>query len=419
MYIRVLFLFLLFILSQSVLSAQEVSNPLEDLRNKAIKVYIDCSICDLDYLRENIQFVNYVRLEQEADVYILVTSQQTASRGNEYSFFFIGQNRFIGQYDTLKMITNISETSDEKRIKSTQIIKVGLIKYAAKTELLPFLEVGINMPKKQQQKIEDPWDSWFFRISSNIYANGEKSYNSISNWSSFNVNKITPNWKYEFGFSNNYNSSTYKINDTLSITTSNNYYGFNNLVVKSLGEHWSVGENFSISSSEYRNINLAISFKPSIEFNIFPFSESTRRQFRFLYGVGISQYNYNDTTLYLKLKELLFLHSLNGAFEQIEPWGSIYLSARWQNYLHDFNLNNLNIYSQISFRIFKGLNFDLSGGVSLVHDQINLPKRGASYEEILTRKRQLESQYDYWLSGGVSFSFGSIYNNVVNPRFNI
>jgi len=65
------------------------------------------------------------------------------------------------------------------------------------------------------------------------------------------------------------------------------------------------------------------------------------------------------------------------------------------------------------------LSFDLSGGISLVHDQINLPKKGASYEEILTRQRQLESQYDYWLSGGLSFSFGSIFNNVVNPRFNL
>lgn len=416
---RVVLVLLFISLNLSNIFSQQEPTQNEEVRNKAIKVFIDCGICDLDYLREKIQYVNYVRIEQEADVYILVTSQQTASKGKEYSFFFVGQNKFQGLNDTLKMITNISETDDEKRIKSTQIIKVGLVKYASKSELLPYLEIGLNLPTKKQQRLEDPWDSWFFKLSSNLYANGEKSYNSISNWSSFNVNKITPNWKYEFGFSNNYNSSTYKINDTLSIETSNNYYGFNNLIVKSLGEHWSVGENLSISSSEYRNIKLGISLKPAIEFNIFPFSEATRRQFRFLYGIGISQYYYTDTTIYYKIKEMLFLHSLNAAYEQIEPWGSIYLSTRWQNYLNDFNLNNLNIYSQISLRIYKGLSFDLSGGISLVHDQINLPKKGASYEEILTRKRQLESQYDYWLSGGLSFSFGSIYNNVVNPRFNL
>lgn len=419
MHYRVIFVLLFISTNLSNIFSQEETTQIEEIRSKAIKVFIDCGICDLDYLRGKIQYVNYVRIEHEADVYLLVTSQQTASRGKEHSFFFIGQNKFQGLNDTLKMTTNISETDDEKRIKSTQIIKVGLIKYAAKSELLPFLEIGLNLPSNKQQKIEDPWDSWFFRLSSNLYANGEKSYNSLSNWSSFNINKITPNWKYEFGFSNNYNSSNYKINDTLSIKTSNNYYGFSNLIVKSISEHWSVGEIFSISSSEYRNIKLGINFKPSIEFNIFPFTESTRRQFRFLYGIGISQYYYTDTTIYFKIKEMLFLHSLNVAYEQKEQWGSIYLSTRWHNYLNDFKLNNLNIYSQISLRIYKGLSFDLSGGISLVHDQINLPKRGASYEEILTRKRQLESQYDYWLSGGLSFSFGSIYNNVVNPRFNL
>lgn len=419
MIIRVLFLLTFVTVNYSCLFSQTDSAYSDEMRSKAIKIYIDCPICDLDYIREQIQYVNYVRIEQEADVYILITSQRTASNGNEYSFFFIGQNKFEGYNDTLKMVTNTSESANDIREKSTQIIMVGLVKYAAKSELMPYLQIKYKQNQKQQKIDDDPWNSWFFRLSSNIYANGEKSYNSISNWSSFNINKITPDWKYEFGFSNDYNTSTYQISDTFSITTSNNYYGFSNLIVKSLGEHWSVGESFSISSSDYRNIKLAFSFKPSIEFNIFPFSESTRRQLRFLYGIGISHFNYNDTTLYLKIRESLFLHSLNCAFEQIEPWGSIYLSAVWKNYLHDFDLNNLNFYSQLSFRIFKGLSFNMSGGISLVHDQINLPKRGASYEEILTRKRQLESQYNYWFSGGVSFSFGSIYNNIVNPRFNL
>jgi len=408
-------LIFIFLINITLLFSQNDTLSLDEIRNKAIKVFIDCRICDLDYLRDNIQFVNYVSFEQEADVHILVTSQQTASRGNEYSFFFIGRNRFEGINDTLKIFTQLNETANDRRDKSTHIIKVGLVKYAAKTEFLDYLKIGLILPQQKVQKVDDPWDSWFFRLSSNLYANGEKSYSSINSWSSFRVSKITPEWKYEFTFTNNYNSSIYQINDSLSINSNNNYNGFSNLIVKSLGEHWSIGEALDISSSEYRNIKFGLTFKPSIEFNIYPFSESTRRQFRFLYGIGITQNYYNDTTIYLKTKELLFLHSLNAALEQIETWGSIYLSMSWRNYLSDIKLNNLNIHSQVSFRLFKGLSFDLSGGISLVHDQINLPKKGASYEEILTRQRQ----YDYWLSGGLSFSFGSIFNNVVNPRFNL
>jgi len=33
------------------------------------------------------------------------------------------------------------------------------------------------------------------------------------------------------------------------------------------------------------------------------------------------------------------------------------------------------------------------------------------------RQRQLRTSYRYYLAVGISYTFGSIYNNVVNPRF--
>jgi len=46
-----------------------------------------------------------------------------------------------------------------------------------------------------------------------------------------------------------------------------------------------------------------------------------------------------------------------------------------------------------------------------------LPRGGASLEEVLLQRRELQTQYSYWGNVGVSYSFGSIYNNVVNSRF--
>lgn len=412
--------FYLFIIFLTLNFNQLFSNPdslqIEKIQKSALKVYINCSICDLDYLREKLQYVNYVRIEQEADVYILSTYQTTASGGKDYSIFFIGQNIFEGQNDTLHVITASSETWDEKRVKSTQIIKLGLMKYVAKTDLAEFIKIDFDFPI-ESQAVEDYWKLWYFKLSSNIYATGEKSYRTLSLWSSFSASKITPDWKVEFNLNNDYSGSWYEIDDTTTVTSENMYYGFNNLIVKSLGEHWSIGESVDLSSSEYRNIKFNFSFKPSVEYNVFPFSESTRRQFRFLYGIGFSQNYYNDSTIYLKMKELLFEHSLKVGFEQIEPWGSFYLSSKWSNYLHNFKYNNLNFYTSISWRIFKGFSLNLSGGLDLIHNQMSLPKTGATLEEILTRQRILESQYNYWISGGISYSFGSIFNNIVNPRF--
>ena len=54
----------------------------------------------------------------------------------------------------------------------------------------------------------------------------------------------------------------------------------------------------------------------------------------------------------------------------------------------------------------------------LIHDQVYLPKGGATEQEILTRRRQLESAYNFFTGFGINYRFGSKINNFVNPRFN-
>jgi hypothetical protein len=293
------------------------------------------------------------------------------------------------------------------------------MRYISRTNLANYISINYNAPKSTEKALqtEDKWDLWYFKLSSNFNASGEKSYKNLGIWSSFNADRITDDWKTEFSLSNNYSGNWYFVNDSTTIESTNLSYSFYNLVVKSIGKHWSIGNSIYLNSSEYNNIKISASFKPAIEFNIFPYSEASRRQFRFLYSIGPKQVYYNDTTIYLKIKELLFEHSLRAGFEQVEPWGSIYLSVTWANYLHNFKYNNLDFYSSVNWRIFKGFSLRFSGGLDLIHNQLNLPKYSASPEEILTRQRMLESQYSYWLSGGISYSFGSINNNIVNPRF--
>ena len=64
-----------------------------------------------------------------------------------------------------------------------------------------------------------------------------------------------------------------------------------------------------------------------------------------------------------------------------------------------------------------GLEFNIFGRYSRVRDQLYLPAGDATTEEILLSLRQLQTGYEYSMSAGLSYTFGSIYNNVVNPRF--
>lgn len=71
----------------------------------------------------------------------------------------------------------------------------------------------------------------------------------------------------------------------------------------------------------------------------------------------------------------------------------------------------------MSFRVAKGLKINIGGSAALVHDQLSLVKGGASKEDVLLRIKELETNFRYNTHFGISYTFGSIYKNVVNPRF--
>ena len=54
---------------------------------------------------------------------------------------------------------------------------------------------------------------------------------------------------------------------------------------------------------------------------------------------------------------------------------------------------------------------------SRIRDQLSLPRRGATQEEILLELRELQSGYEYAFEFGLTYTFGSIFSAVVNPRF--
>ncbi len=87
------------------------------------------------------------------------------------------------------------------------------------------------------------------------------------------------------------------------------------------------------------------------------------------------------------------------------------------NYFHDFSKNRLSFHSSLNVNVVKGLSVDFNGGVSLIHDQLALRKGDASTEEILTRQQELATNFQYYTNVGISYTFGSMYNNIVNPRF--
>jgi len=390
---------------------QETETSVDTLRKDALNVFMEAS----DFVRKEIPYINYVRDIKDADVYIISTYQPTGSGGKEYTYYLTGQHAFAGKRDTLSFNTAPDETLDGTRQKEISTLKMGLMPYVAKTPLARYIHISFTEPLSETVST-DKWDSWVFSPEFRASLMAEKSYKYSLLSARMNARRITENWKINLLLSHYLYKESFEIEgETLSSDRNSSY--FNSLVVKSISDHWSLGGSVNFLASSYNNLDFKSELLPGIEYDLFPYSQSTRRQLRFLYRIGHSIVNYTDTTIYDKMEEHLWLHSLDIAYEIVQKWGSIDVNLGYSNYLHDWSKNNLEFGGYISLRVAKGLNVSISGEYSIIHDQLGLVKGGVSAEEVLLRRRELETQFFYYTSIGLSYTFGSIYNNVVNPRF--
>lgn len=72
----------------------------------------------------------------------------------------------------------------------------------------------------------------------------------------------------------------------------------------------------------------------------------------------------------------------------------------------------------VDLRIGRGLSIRIDGTAQRIRDQNYLPQGGLSDEQIIARQQQLATNYRVTSFFGLSYTVGSIYNTVVNPRFN-
>ncbi|MCJ7811862.1 hypothetical protein MUP95_00895, partial [bacterium] len=146
--------------------AQESQPDITNLQDQAPKVFIDGQGLDMNYIRTEITFVNYVRDPKEADVHILITTQGTGSGGREYTMAFIGQYNHENLQNTLKYFSNSTDTQDEVREGYVQILKLGLAPYVANTPMAEAVSVNFQQIGQQEQNqrstavVTDKWDYW-------------------------------------------------------------------------------------------------------------------------------------------------------------------------------------------------------------------------------------------------------------------
>lgn len=374
----------------------------------------------MDFIRQEMPYVDHVRDREVADVHVLVTFEQTGSGGWSRIFDLIGLGTFEGQQFSTVFTTTANATEAEQQDGFLRTLEAALVPYLMQTPLRDRLSVRFEkMAEDTAQEAfatEDPWDYWTIEMYADGSADFESQQRSFDTRYGVYVGRVTEAWKVQFRPFFNYNYDRFERGQRI-ITSSARRDGFTSYVVKSISPHWSAGGYADILTSTFSNVDWRYRGMGAVEWSLYPYREANRRQLTVAYRVGASHITYQDTTIYGQIQEVLPQHLLNAGYEVIQPWGEIEVGINASQYLHDFAKQSFAFDAEIDVRITRGLSVEVGGSFELIRDQINLPKGDADLEEVLLRRRQLETNYEAGLSFGFRYRFGSVLNNVVNPRF--
>jgi hypothetical protein len=246
---------------------------------------------------------------------------------------------------------------------------------------------------------------------------GEESSRALDLGAQIGADRITDDWKMTFGSEIEYRREDFDLDEDEPLRAERNERDFDGLVARSLNDHWSVGARASIDSSTFDNIALRAFSAPAIEYNLFPYSQYTRRQLRVSYAAGPYYARYREETLLFRMSDRMTRQELQITLDQREPWGSLQAEVEYSTFLPDASLYRVQFDGEVNVRLARGLSLSLEGSTSRLRDQISIPRRGVTPEEVLLRLRRLRSGYEYNLQIGLTYTFGSIFNTIVNPRF--
>jgi len=396
--------------------------------NSRLKVFIDCNTtwCDMQFIRSEINLVDFLFDNTAADVHVLITSQGTGSGGDQYQLIFFGQRFFKNLSDTLRFNIDPNATEVEEREWLLKYLKAGLIPYINKTAAIKSIEIKLKSTDTIQkgttdgESVKDPWHGWVIRIGANGNVNADANYKNKNYNTEFSVNKIADNIKTGFGINWGKNKSTFEYDDNGTIQNfivNNHNWSANQYFVKSINTHWSWAYEIKYSQNTFSNNKGRAYLRPAIEYNIFPYKDVNNKLLTLSYGITVRRNAYFDTTIYGKTKETLYGHRATAYLSFNQKWGNSNAGITYHNYFNNWKFFNLGLDVYTNVRITGGLSFFFFAFGGLTRDQVFLVKGNATPEEVLARRRQLASGYNYFASIGINYRFGSKLNNIVNPRF--
>jgi hypothetical protein len=368
---------------------------------------------DTAALRKTTEFVSFVADSAGADVLVDVTLRDD----QRYALYFHGGRILPTRTDTLVTAT-AADTSTSEFVRTVgSTLKLGLLPYVAKLPVAAGLEVSLaqDFGRIAPAQTDDRWNRWIFNVGvkGSIAAQQLTSTHDLGYQAG--ANRTTETARLEFAYSLTRSGSRYDIGETRlrSTTRSDTVAG---LFVRRLSAHWGAGLRGNTSSSTLLNQKRVIAVTPALEYSVFPYEDFARRQLTVQYALGVDRFEYFEETIYEKMDETLPKQMLSLTFNANKSWGLVNASLVGSQYLNDMSKRRLSSSVGVNLMLFHGLSLISRASYTLIRDQIFLAKGDGTIEDVLLKRRQLETGYQYSTAFGLMYSFGSKAPGASNPR---
>ncbi len=389
----------------------------DDGKKAPMRLFIDCN-CDKNFLRQEIKFVGHVRDQSLANIKLFIYDITNGSGGRTYNLEFEGTDDYKDIFGKLGYDTTANMTDDEVRRGLLKKVQSGLLQYVLQSGLADDIIYTVNSDgtgNEQEIDFTDPWNNWIFEVFGAAKLDKESSREQFEYRAGFESDHVTDKLRIRTDISLSQANSEFE-SDGETFTSEKFRYSADGSIVASLSDHWSTGIFAGGRHDTFNNLDFSYYFQPAIEYNIFPYREVLRREIVFAYKIGYFHNDYIEPTIFGLLKEGVFNHSLDVQLRYRQQWGNMYARLRGSTFLNDFSKYRIQLTNSLSVRLFKGLAIRFSGNFEIIRDQINLPAGDASLEDVLLQQKQIATDFELGFSIGLSYTFGSAFNNVINTR---
>ena len=408
---RLLTLVVLFALSQSA-TAQ-----------RRLNLFVECE-CNKTLLKQRLNYVNHTIDPVGAQINLFIVTSYLSNGGRVYNLQFKGQQELAGNDLSFEVPTTAVMTGLERDELLTRRIELGLAGFLAGTDYGDVVEINSDKiadvaeepTEADEETANDNWNAWIFEVFANFRFENESQRGRSEVRLGFEADRTTPELRVRFRPNFFYRTQSAVQADGTELTSIRKDMWLNASVVKSISDHFSVGVFTSASQSTFRNIDAGTWLAPAIEYNFFDYADVPFRELTVAYRVGWVYNNYTEETIFLETEESLARQVLDVDLRLRQRWGSIFTGISGGNFLNDFSKNRFVLRGRGNVRLFKGLSFNVSGSYEIINDQISLPRGEASVEDILLGQAQLATNFSADIRFGLSYTFGSLYNNVINTR---